>query len=508
MNLLTPLRRAVTIGAARPAVVGDDGARTYAEMAERIGRLGAALADRLGTARGDRVAIIAANSAEYLEIYQAVPGFGRVLVPLNARHTVPELTYALRDAGATVLFTDLDPTPFEAIVPTVVRLPTGYEALLGEAAPAEPPTDIADTDLAGLFYTGGTTGAAKGVMLTHRNLIANAFHLMAIWPFTPDTRWAVIAPLFHAAGSFAVLATVWAGGSHVVLPRFDPAAALDLMDRQSVTHTLVVPTMLAAMADEQLARPRRLDGFTHVSYGGSPSATEVLRRARQAFPNASMLHLYGTTETAPIATALPGNEGVLDTERARSCGQPAIGIELKVVNPQNEPVELGEVGEVCVRGANVMAGYWQKPAETAAVLRDGWYHTGDLGYLDREGYLFLVDRAKDMIVTGGENVYGTEVEDALYRHPAVVEAAVYGVPDSTWGEAVMASVVVRTVVSTNDLAQHCRALIAGYKVPKRWDLREVDAPLPKSGAGKILKRELRAPHWEGHDRAIGGATPS
>ena len=507
MNLLTPLRRAVTIGAARPAVVGDDGVRTYADMAERVGRLGAALATPLGTAPGDRVAIVAANCAEYLEIYQAVPGFGRVLVPLNARHTVPELEYALRDAGATVLFTDLDPTPFEAIVPTVVTLPTGYEALLGDATAAEPP-HVAETDLAGLFYTGGTTGAAKGVMLTHHNLIANAFHLMATWPFTPDTRWAVIAPLFHAAGSFAVLATVWAGGSHAVLPRFDPAAALDLMDEHSVTHTLVVPTMLAAMADEQLARPRRLDRFTHVSYGGSPSATEVLRRAHQAFPNVSMLHLYGTTETAPIATALPGNERVLDTELARSCGQAVVGIELQVVNPQNQAVGPGEVGDVCVRGDNVMAGYWHKPVETAAVLRDGWYHTGDLGYVDAEGHLFLVDRAKDMIVTGGENVYGTEVEDALYRHPAVVEAAVYGVPDSTWGEAVMASVVVRTLVSTNDLTQHCRALIAGYKVPKRWDLREVDAPLPKSGAGKILKRELRAPHWEGLDGSIGGATPS
>jgi len=269
-----------------------------------------------------------------------------------------------------------------------------------------------------------------------------------------------------------------------------------------------VPTMLAAIAEEQFVRPRALERFSHVSYGGSPSATEVLRRAHQAFPNATMMHLYGATETAPIITALLRNEDVLDGDRARSCGQPIIGVEVELRTPQGELVAPGEVGEVCAKGKNVMAGYWNKPEQTAAVLEDGWYRTGDLGYLDDEAYLFLVDRSKDMIVTGGENVYSTEVEDALYRHPAVLEAAVFGVPDETWGEAVMATVVLREDagdVSMDDLGAHCRTLIAGYKVPKQWELRRLDDPLPKSGAGKILKRELRAPYWEGADRAIGGA---
>jgi long-chain acyl-CoA synthetase len=383
----------------------------------------------------------------------------------------------------------------------VVDLGDGYEELVAAAPEADFP-DLGEDTVAGLFYTGGTTGASKGVMLTHRNLVANAFHFQALWPFRPETTWLIVAPLFHAAGSIAVLATVWNGGKQVVLPAFDPAQALGLVERHGVTTTLVVPTMLAAMNEEQLARPREVSTLEAICHGGSPIATETLRRAHVAFPMAQLVHIYGATETAPIATTMRNGELLLDAPQVRSCGQPAVGVEIGILGGGGERMPAGQVGEVLVRGANVMVGYWNKPEQTAAAFVDGWYRTGDLGYLDDQGFLYLVDRAKDMIVTGGENVYSTEVEDALYRHPAVLEAAVFGVPDERWGEAVHAVVVPRSDVSADELVRHCRELIAGYKVPKEIDVRT--DPLPKSGAGKVLKRELRAPYWADQEAMVAG----
>jgi long-chain acyl-CoA synthetase len=500
-TVISPLRRATQVGADRTAVTCLDETLTYRETWERCRRLVGALR-ALGVDAGDRVAVVGANCHRYLEIYQAVPGAGMAVVPLNARHTEAELRYALADSGTKVLFTHLDPGNLRDTVPHIFDLDRDYEGLLAAAEPADLPDDLGDAALAGLFYTGGTTGASKGVMLTHRNLIANAMHFSMCWPFSADTRWLIIAPLFHAAGSIAVLSTVWNAGEHVILPAFDPARALDLIEAHRITATLVVPTMLSAMTEEQLACPRDVSSLHYLSHGGSPIATETLRRAHQAFRDAQLLHLYGATETAPIATTLAREERYLDSPRARSCGQPAVGVEVIVIDEDGAGLPAGEVGEVAVRGPNVMAGYWNKPVETAAALVDGWYRTGDLGYQDAEGYLFLVDRAKDMIVSGGENVYSTEVEEALYRHPAVAEAAVFGVPHERWGEAVHAVVVPRHEVTSEELVAHCRELIADYKVPKVIELRA--EPLPKSGAGKVLKRELRAPFWEGADLQVGG----
>ncbi len=381
-----------------------------------------------------------------------------------------------------------------------MELPGGYDAILEGADPGRWGWVTPD-DLAGLFYTGGTTGAAKGVMLTHGNLIANAYHFMACWPFAPDTRWLVVAPMFHAAGTIGVLATVWAGGRHVILPGFEPGAALDAIEHDGVTATLVVPTMMAALVDEQERRPRDVSTMRWLSHGSSPVGTAVLRRTVTEFRDASLLHIYGLTETAPILTLLPDEQLLLDTPLARSCGQPAVGIELEVVDPEGVPLPAGEVGEVRARGANVTPGYWNYPEATRRALGYGWLRTGDLGYLDEHAHLFLVDRAKDMIISGGENVYSTEVEEALYSHPAVLEVAVFGIPDERWGEAVHAVVVTRAEVSEPELLAHCRELIAAYKVPKRIDLR--DEPLPKSGAGKILKRVLREPFWEGREARVG-----
>jgi long-chain acyl-CoA synthetase len=501
--MIGPLRRATRIASANTAVRCGEHEFTYAQTWERARRLAGALRE-LDVGDGDRVAIISRNCHRYLELYQAVPGAGMVIVPLNQRHTEAELRYALDDSGAKVLFVSSGVSYPTGVVEKVFDLDDGYEALLANAEPAEFPDRLGPDTVAGLFYTGGTTGTAKGVMLTHRNLIANTHHFLASYAFRTDTAWLLAAPLFHAAGSIAVLSTVWQAGNHVVLPVFDPKAGLDLIQRERITATLVVPTMLAALSDEQLARPRDVSSLKLMSHGGSPIATETVRRAHAAFPGAELMHLYGATETAPIATVLPHEERFLDAPQIRSCGQPAVGVEVKVVDPlSGAEMASGEVGEVAIRGDNVMAGYWRKPEATDAVLRDGWYRSGDLGYMDQQAYVYLVDRVKDMIVSGGENVYSTEVEDALYRHQAVLEAAVFAVPDARWGEAVHAVVVPRATVDEPELMRHCRTVLADYKVPKRIELRS--EPLPKSGAGKVLKRELRDPYWVGHSEMVAGA---
>jgi long-chain acyl-CoA synthetase len=505
-TMIDPLRCAVRMAPDAVAARCGEVALTYAQMWERVRRLVGGLRG-LGMGHGDRVAVVGRNCHRYLELYQAVPGAGMALVPLNQRHTAAELGYALQDSGARVLFVASGIEYPDGIVEHVIDLDEGYEALLAAAEPADFPERLAAETMAGLFYTGGTTGASKGVILTHRNICANALHFQAEFAFRPDTCWLVAAPLFHAAGSFAVLPTVWHAGCQVPLPVFDPAAALDLIESRRVTATLLVPTMLAAIADEQLARPRDVSSMRLLSHGGSAVATETLRRAHRAFPDAELMHLYGATETAPLATIMSHEETLLDAPQAGSCGQPIIGVDVRVLDPDGDgEAATGVVGEVTIRGDNVMAGYWNKPEATAAAIPDGWYRTGDLGYMDERSFLYLVDRAKDMIVSGGENVYSTEVEEVLYRHPAVLEAAVFGIPDARWGEAVHAVVVPRSQVAEADLIAHCRGVIAGYKIPKRIELSS--DPLPKSGAGKVLKRELRGRYWTrppGDESMVGGA---
>jgi len=324
---------------------------------------------------------------------------------------------------------------------------------------------------------------------------------MTASPPSPNDVFLIMAPLFHAAGSNGVLGGIWSGSCQIPLKVFDPKVALDLISEHRVTHTLGVPAMIAAIAEEQLKTPRDTSSVRLVGHGGSPIPTEVVRRAAQGFPNAEFLEVYGATETAPLLTGLRNEQSLLDEKRGKSCGQALIGVQLKIVDEAGDEVAQGEVGEVVAHGANIMLGYWKKPEQTAEVLKDGWYRTGDLGRMDEEGYLFLVDRARDMIVSGGENVYCSEVEEILYKHAAVLEAAVFGVPDEKWGEAVHAVVVRREPVSVDELLEFCREFIAGYKLPK--DITFSEQELPKSGPGKILKRELRAPFWAGRDSQVG-----
>jgi long-chain acyl-CoA synthetase len=502
-SLADPLKHARRTAARRRAFVCGRSDIRYADFVARCEALAGGLRS-LGLAPGDRVAILANNCHRYVETYMAVPAGAMVVVPLNTRHAEPELRYALEDSGARALLTDRDPGTFANLVEHVISLPEGYETLLEAASPVELGVGIGEDSLAGLFYTGGTTGASKGVMLSHRNLIANAFHWLAVVPQQPEDRFLCMAPMFHAAGSIHFVSTIWTGGCQVALPTFDPAAALDLLEEHRITVSLGVPAMLAAMAEEQLARPRRTDSLRACGHGGSPIATEIVRRAHAALPSAELIEIYGATELSPLAAALRNEEKLADDERGRSCGQPVPGVEIVILDTRGRECAPGEVGEVTVRGPNVMQGYWNKPEQSAEVLVDGRYRTGDLGNMDDAGYLYLVDRSKDMIVSGGENVYSTEVEEILYQHPGVLEAAVFGIPDEKWGEAVHAVVVPRegfAALDPAELVTLCREHIAGYKVPKSIELRS--EPLPKSGPGKVLKRELRAPFWADRDRQVG-----
>ncbi|MCZ7528341.1 MAG: long-chain-fatty-acid--CoA ligase [Acidimicrobiia bacterium] len=500
LSCADPLWLAGKVSAGSLAVVCGDHHATFGELADRCRRLGRGLAT-LGLRPGDRVAVLAANCHRYLEAHLAIPAAGLVVVPLNTRHAEPELRYAVEHSGARVLLTDRDPGSLAGIVEQVVDLPAGYEALLARAGgDGGPGSGIGEDDLAALFYTGGTTGRSKGVMLSHRNLVANSLHTLSATGLDERDRYLIACPLFHVAGTSAVLSALWAGAAQVVVPAFEPRRVLDLVERERVTVTLGVPTMVAALADEQERDPRDVSSLRLLAHAGAPIAMDVLRRAHRAFPGCRLDHYYGATETAPMATALCHEERMLDRPRGRSCGQPAPGVEVRVVDPTGREVAPGQVGEVVVRGPNVMLGYWRDPEQTRLALRDGWYHTGDLGHRDREGFLFLVDRLKDMIVTGGENVYSTEVEDVLHGHPEVVEAAVFGVPDGRWGEAVHAVVVARGDVAPGELIAHCREHLAGYKVPKAVELRR--EPLPRSGPGKVLKRVLREPYWAGHETRI------
>ena len=325
-----PLDRALATAAGSCAVVCQDRRRTYAELGSRCRRLAGGLR-ALGLAPGDRVGVIGLNSDRYLELYLGVPAAGLVLVPVNSRLAPAEMRAILADAGVSVLFADAD-YPGAAEVEQVLTLPGDYEELIAGSDEADLGAGVTENDLAALFYTSGTTGAAKGAMHTHRSLVASALHFMATWPFDRQTRWLVASPMFHTGGIIGTLATVWAGGTHVIMPKFDPDLALDLIEREAVTHTLLVPTMLAAAAQAQLARPRDVSSLRYLSHGASPISAETLRQTRQAFPGAELLHVYGTTEATPITTLLPHEELILDTPRVRSCGQPATGVEVRIVD--------------------------------------------------------------------------------------------------------------------------------------------------------------------------------
>jgi long-chain acyl-CoA synthetase len=487
-----------------------DGAQRldYAHLCERVDRLARALRAR-GLNAGDRVAVLASNGHRYVEAFCGIPSAGMIVVPLNTRLAEAELKAILQDSGARVLLCDRDPGALAACVEQVIALPDAYEAALDASASGARGYAGDESAVAALFYTGGTTGTPKGVMLSHRNLVANAFHKTIACSLTRDDVFLAAPAMFHVAGIAPLVSLLWLGATTVTMPSFEPAGCLELIERHAITVFMPVPTMVAALVAEQRRAPRNASSLRMLGHAGSPIATELIEAAHATFPRAELAQFYGATETASIVTCLRDEQAAIGGELLGSCGRAVIGVSLKTVRADGSACAPGEVGEIWVRGANVMPGYFRNAEASAAALEGGYYHTGDLGFLREDGHLFIVDRLKDMIVSGAENVYSIEVENALYKHPAVREAAVFGVPDAKWGEAVHAVVVIGGDAVANNggaadaaldaqleeqLKAHCRASIAGYKVPKRIDVQR--APLPKSGPGKILKRVLRAPFWQ------------
>lgn len=516
-ELTAGIRRAARLFPNRVATRCAARTRTWREFQVRIARLAAALR-ALGVAPGDRVAVLAHNSDYYVEIVFASLWAGAVAVPLNTRLALPELADCLADAEPVALVSDgfhadqassLASGRANVLIVTDGDVPggaAGYENLIEQY---EPIADAhrGDDDLACLFYTGGTTGRSKGVMLSHANLVANSLVAISGMNMTERTVHLHVSPLFHIAGGARLFSVTLAGGTHVVMPRFEPVAFLRTVAEERVTLTIVVPTMLnqllQAMDESDALAALDLSSLELLTYGASPMPEALLRRAFERLPGIRFHQGYGMTECSPLISMLAAEYHDAAGGAGRylgSAGRPVCTAEVVILSPEGEALPPGAVGEVCVRGPMVMQGYWRMPDATAEALRGGWMHTGDAGYLDEDGFLFLVDRVKDMIVSGGENVYSAEVEAALHRHPDVLECAVVGVPDERWGEAVHAIVVPKPglQIEPSALDATCRGLIAGFKCPKGYTLRT--EPLPKSGAGKILKSELRSAFWHSQDR--------
>ncbi len=522
MLLNRALRRAVRYFPNNIATIFDGQRQSYRELGHRVKALARSMSE-LGIGRGDHVAVYLLNSSQFLETVYACFEIGAVIVPLNTRLAADELVFIINDAECKAFITD------NLLLPTAVTFKSrlegirhfiaigggegfiDYESMIaehvGNSSPLTNDDDSPDEKLAGLFYTSGTTGLPKGVMLSHRNLWMNALHTLAVRAPEPGQNFLHAAPMFHLATFPAVINVTVNGGTHTILQRFDLKAMMVLIESARVTSTVLVPTMLNFLINHPDFSEHDFSSLRRITYGAAPMPVELLKRAMKLLPNVEFGQGYGQTESSPLLTSLLHEDHITDGEerlirRLASCGRPVAGVEVEILKDDGTLAQPGEIGEVIARGPNVMMGYWKRPEETASTLRDGWLHTGDMATVDEDGYIYLVDRKKDMIISGGENVYSTEVENVVYQHPSVREAAVIGVPDDKWGEAVTAIVTINPGASLTEqkLIDFCSAKLADYKVPKRVEIREGE--LPKSGTGKILKKELREPFWLGHNRRV------
>jgi long-chain acyl-CoA synthetase len=477
------------------ALVHGERELTYGELDERSNRLAQALLAG-GVGAGTRVAYLDRSSPEVVELLFAASKIGAVLVPLNWRLAVPELRAVLDDARARLLIAG--PT-FRDVAervpaPELIVVGEGYERRLAAHEPRDPGGRGAAGDVIVQMYTSGTTGVPKGVLTTHGNLAVTA-QTSRRWAFDERSVSLTPLPMFHIGGIGWAYCGLWHGATTVLVSEFEPTAVLDVLERRRVTNAVLVPTMLQMLSAVPGAAERDYSALRSIAYGAAPITTPVLKAAMRTF-GCALFGLYGLTESTGGVVALEPEDhdpGGPREHLLRSAGRPYPWVELRIADPATgTPLGTGAVGEVWLRGPNVTPGYFNRPAETAAALTpDGWLRTGDGGYLDEDGYLFLTDRIKDMIVSGGENVYPVEVEEALAQHADVADVAVIGVPDPRWGEGVKAVVVARPGrrPPPDELIAFARERLAGYKLPRSVEF--VDE-LPRTSSGKVLKRELRA----------------
>lgn len=490
---------------------------SYQQFSQRVAKLAQVLHQH-GVGANDRVGMLALNSHRFVEFYFGVWWAGAVVNPVNIRWSAREIAYSLDDCDTKILLVDEQFLPLlpeirqhSRALQTVIYAGNGpapaglasYEDLLSAATPAADAQRQGD-DLAAIMYTGGTTGKPKGVMLSHRNLLANALGVLIALPRPAGSIALVPAPIFHIGGCGSVLQSLHSLSTLVMLPLFNPKGVLQAIGAQRATEMFLVPTMLKMLLEQPEFAQHDVSSIGRLIYGAAPIDDTLLQQAMRAFPNARFYQAYGMTECAPV-TSILAHEDHLSTPnqpaRLRSAGRPIAVAQVRIADTENQELPRGQVGELQVRGPHVMQGYWNQPQTTASTLAHGWMHTGDGAYQDEHGYLYVVDRVKDMIITGGENVYSAEVENALAELPAVLMSAVIGIPHATYGEQVHAVIQLRPghALSEAEAITHCKSLIAGYKCPRSVEFR---SEMPLSAAGKLQKFQLRAPYWEGQERRI------
>jgi fatty-acyl-CoA synthase len=525
MNIpLTPLRflrYAAQQYPRRTAVVCNDDRYTYAQMAERVSRLAGALR-QAGIQPGDRVAFLSSNCHRLLEAYYGVLEAGAVLLPLNIRLTPAELGYILNDSGATALFIEKQFLPvveaFRKDIPTVKLFcqldgapaapwlsPKNYDQLLAAATPHF--ADISSIDensLSELFYTSGTSANPKGVMLTHRNVYLHALHVCMGLQIERGAVELHTIPLFHANGWGVAHFLTMLGGRHVMIQRFDPKEIFRLIEKEGVNTLSLVPIMATALVNCPERPNYNLTTLRRIVIGGAASSPTLIREVEEKL-KCECFSGYGLTETSPTLSVSPMKSGMDWQGEQRFTGQAMTGyaipgVDLRVVDPNDKdvPNDGQSIGEIIVRGDGVMEGYWRQPEASAEALRGGWFHTGDMATLNEDGYALIVDRKKDIIVSGGENISSLELEKAILAHPAVLEVGVIPVPDAKWGEVPKALVVLKPNANATEpeLIEFCRSRLAHYKSPRSFEF--VDS-LPKTGTGKILKKDIRKKYWQGQD---------
>ncbi len=518
MSIVAGLKKSAAGTPEKTACICGDTRLSFEQVNDRVNRLSSALGE-LRITRGDRVAILSFNCHRFYELYYAVPQLGAVVVPINFRLQPPEIKYIVDHSGSRAVFVDPALAPLiEAVRADLAGVENfilmsdeprdGYiahEDLIAAGSPDFETPEVSDEELLGLFYTSGTTGEPKGVMLNHRNMLSNIANSQGIYEYLSSDIYLHAAPMFHLADGAAVFTHTANGATQAFIPRFDPKHVLETIARERVSLILLVPTMINFLLNHPELDSYDLSSLRHITYGASPIAPDLLRRAMKTF-GCGFGQGYGLTEASPLLTVLPQEDHVITDEKSErrlaSCGKPVPGVEVRVVREDGSDARPGDVGEIIARGPNIMVGYWKRPEDTEEVLGDGWLHTGDLATVDEDGYIYLVDRKKDMIVTGGENVYSTEVEAVLYSHPSIKEAAVIPVPDADWGEAVHACVVLRDgrQITPEELLEFCRERLANYKVPRSIEF--IEGELPKGGTGKILKKQLRERYWKDQRRRI------
>ena len=485
----------------KPALVCNGAGLSWAELDRRVDKLGNAFLDA-GLRSGDRVAVLLANCSEYFEIYFACARAGLIAVPINYRLLGHELAQIIGHAEPSLLIIDAEyveqvrairdlPQKRWCISSEAVEGYRQYRSII-EAAGATP-VAAGRNDTFAIFYTSGTTGLPKGALVSHENLEMNGYNQIIADKSNPEDINLLATPIYHMGAVFMAVTYMMLGCTHHILRKFEPGAWLGLLEQSRASVALLVPTMINAVLNAPDLEKHDLSSLRLVFYGGGPMPVSVLERAIDRL-GCGFTQGYGLTETLE-ATFLVSEDHVVNgtgkqTRRLASAGREAVGAEVRIIDEAGNELPAGETGEILIKSRSVIAGYWNNPEETADVIKDGWFHTGDLGYLDDERYLFVVDRKKDMVVSGGVNIYSKEIESVLYRHPAVLEAAVIGLPDEEWGEMVTAVIATKPGrdVTGRELIDYCSESMAGYKKPKKVLFLD---ELPKNPSGKILKRVLR-----------------